>query len=79
MNSTVRMFVAAAGVAGAVGIAAFGLDTGTAAAAPGQHEVTSSSSSDSSSSTGRGVERDESGGSTAVPSTWYPVMPHQGG
>jgi hypothetical protein len=90
--STIKKLAAAAGIAGAVGIAAFGLDTGTAAAAPGQHSWTSSSSgssrhtnklgttSGSSSQTGPGVGSGESGGrGTAVPRTWYPEMPQQGG
>jgi hypothetical protein len=83
----IKKLAAAAGIAGAVGIAAFGLDAGTAAAAPAQHSGTSTThinklgtTSGSSSHANGALGNEESGGGgTAVPRTFYPEMPHQGG
>ena len=87
MNVTIKKLAAAAGIAGAMGIAVFGLDTGTAAAAPAQHSGTSTShvntlgaTSGSSSHASGALRSEESGGGgPAVPRTFYPEMPHQGG
>lgn len=88
MTISIKKIAAAAGIAGAVGIAAFGLDTGTAAAAPAQHSGTSTShvnklgaTSGSSNHASGALRSEESGGGggSAVPRTFYPEMPHQGG
>ncbi|OBC08197.1 hypothetical protein A5784_07830 [Mycobacterium sp. 852013-50091_SCH5140682] len=80
----IKKLAAAAGIAGAVGIAAFGLDTGTAAAAPAQHSGTSTTHNlattpGTSSHAGGALGSEESGGGSSVPRTFYPEMPHQGG
>ncbi|WP_458319903.1 hypothetical protein [Mycolicibacterium brisbanense] len=82
----IKKLAAAAGIAGAVGIAAIGLDTGTAAAAPAQHSGTSTSRINKLATTpgtsghaSGALGSEESGGGSTVPRTFYPEMPHQGG
>lgn len=83
----IKKLAAAAGIAGAVGFAAFGFDAGTAAAAPGEHAGTSTThinklaTAPGSSSHANGAlgNEESGGGGSAVPRTFYPEMPHQGG
>jgi hypothetical protein len=81
---TIKTLAATTAIAGSVGIAALGLDSGTALAAHGKNSgsdtsFSSSHADGSSGQTSRGVGSDESGSGTAVPRTWYPEMPVQGG